>query len=516
MFLASIDLLSPPITLYYLDRTKHFQIVSGILALLTYCTIFSFSVYFFLDFFNKKNPTSYFFNKYIDDVGIFPFNTSSMFHYISLDIEEFDFSLITVIGVPVVISEYTAGYPLKDKKHWLYGKCDMSDVKGLEFLVNDNLTKFLSSACVKKLWSVDDQRYYDAGEEQFQYPYLDKGASIADHSNYGIFVEKCRDDIPGINNNCKSKSEIESYYIRQALELNIVDHEIDVGNYTTPSIKNMYKVNNGMFTGSYTTNHLNFNPALIRTHSGIVFEAIKEETSYVFDQNEKITTVEENTNIIGAFYFWMQNRLQMYERTYIRIQDVLANVGGVSKIIMTIAIIINSFFHKFGVLEDTRKLCNPFFNSGIDVKKPVGVPPLNLTPSTIHPTTLTKDSMNRSKFSKKTNVKTDTSVDILFSSQIPFKDGDSGWRRKLSFSDYIKKELCVCFFRRKKNAYIYHKIDKMRMKYLNEETLCKLYFFLENSRMRRNASLSAGSRVDDRSIASRVQDSKIYISKEIS
>ena len=37
----------------------------------------------------------------------------------------------------------------------------------------------------------------------------------------------------------------------------------------------------------------------------------------------------------------MNNRLSYYERTYSRIQDVLANVGGVAQAIMAVALFIN-------------------------------------------------------------------------------------------------------------------------------------------------------------------------------
>ena len=47
------------------------------------------------------------------------------------------------------------------------------------------------------------------------------------------------------------------------------------------------------------------------------------------------------TGIVNSFYFWMQNRLQYYERKYIKIQDVLSNIGGLSRIIFLRAGIIN-------------------------------------------------------------------------------------------------------------------------------------------------------------------------------
>ena len=70
-----------------------------------------------------------------------------------------------------------------------------------------------------------------------------------------------------------------------------------------------------MIETTYSSNQLNFNPALIKTHNGFLFDNIEKEYSYMFDQNAKSTISTESSGILCAFYFWMQNRLQVYERT---------------------------------------------------------------------------------------------------------------------------------------------------------------------------------------------------------
>ena len=60
MFFKKIDLLSPPITLYYKGDEAHSSIVSGIITLVTYLIIFISGIYYTLEFIYKKNPTAYF------------------------------------------------------------------------------------------------------------------------------------------------------------------------------------------------------------------------------------------------------------------------------------------------------------------------------------------------------------------------------------------------------------------------------------------------------------------------
>ena len=58
----------------------------------------------------------------------------------------------------------------------------------------------------------------------------------------------------------------------------------------------------------------------------------------------------------------MQNRLQLYERTYKRVQDILANVGGITKALTLIAQLLNSIYYKYIILLDTEHLLNSTIN----------------------------------------------------------------------------------------------------------------------------------------------------------
>ena len=82
MFLKKFDMLSPPITLYYKGDDKHSSIFSAVLSIVAYTIVFTFGVYYALEFINRENPTAYFFNRYIEDAGEFPLNASSMFGFL--------------------------------------------------------------------------------------------------------------------------------------------------------------------------------------------------------------------------------------------------------------------------------------------------------------------------------------------------------------------------------------------------------------------------------------------------
>ena len=349
-FFGAIDLLSPPITLFYEGHPIHPSIVSGILSILAFCVMGGFGLYYLVLFFQKENPTSYFYNRYVEDAGEFPLNSSSMFSFLQIYDTvsnvpvNVDFDLVRFIGIEETIDTYAEDNDLTKYNHWLYGKCNNdTDTKGISHLIN--FEKFFDSACIRKYYDKNDRKYYNTTDKNFRWPVLLHGCSHPDRTFYGIIMEKCRNDTLRTNlenHYCKSEEEMDEYANSVSITFQLIDHFADVLNYKEPFTKYFYSITNGIFNETYTTNHLNFNPAIMKTRSGILAETTNEKYAYFFDQNEKITASTGKTGIYVAFYFWMQNSMQYYERKYELLQDALSNVGGITRIILSVASIINS------------------------------------------------------------------------------------------------------------------------------------------------------------------------------
>ena len=98
-------MISPPITLYFKGEDQHSSIFSGILSIIVGLIILAATIYYFLGFINKDSPKAYFFNRYIEDAGDFPLNSSSIFNFIQfIDKKDdskmgFDFNSLVAIGL---------------------------------------------------------------------------------------------------------------------------------------------------------------------------------------------------------------------------------------------------------------------------------------------------------------------------------------------------------------------------------------------------------------------------------
>ena len=371
MFIKKLDMLSPPITLYFKGENQHSSIFGGILSFIAYTLVFIAGVYYALEFINKENPKAYFFNRYVIDAGTFPVNSSSMFNFIQIadtnKNEEipFDFSVFRAIGLDDVVYEdyYLNPNIVEEKDHWIYGYCNNnSDTEGISYLIHFNY--YEQSACIRKFYDKNKKKYFNTGEEGFRWPIIEKGCSNPNRTYYGIILQRC-DKVPELVKSqgfeCKSDSYISDYIDKVSLKFQIIDHYADMLNYKMPFTKYFYEVTSAIRNGVFIINHLNFNPANMLTHNGIFFDNQVQERSYFFTQNEKHTVDQtilkegQSTNgcLIGI-YFWMQNTLQYYERNYDRLQDVLSDIGGISSIVVTLAYFINILVNYYIILLDTE------------------------------------------------------------------------------------------------------------------------------------------------------------------
>ena len=360
MFLTKFDWLTPPVTLYYKGELQHSSVASSIMSLLGYCSSIIIGLYLSFDFFKRLSPQVFCFNRYIEDSGIFPLNSSSLFSYFQiLDTKfalprELDFTYIRVIGTELSIQTYLERNNTYGDDHWIYGKCNNnSDIKGLENLYN--YEDYNQSYCIKKYFKKSDNKYYSIGEENFRWPEATHGTSHPNKTFYGIVFEQCKEDEIWYEitqgKKCKSQNEIHDYVNKHYVRFYMIDHFPDVYNYKTPFKKYYYNIDSTLSSGSYTYNHINFNPANIITHNGIFFDNTIENPAYVFDQNAQETGEFHGSYL--SFYFWLKNKIYIYERTYKRLQDVLAEIEGMSDFIIFIATIINNFISEYITLNDT-------------------------------------------------------------------------------------------------------------------------------------------------------------------
>ena len=366
MFIKDLDYISPPITLYQNSLLSHSSLFSGILSCLAFILIAIYCSFFSLDYIKHKNPNSYYYNSFVEDAGFFPINSSSIFHFLSIKDSGtyelgFDFQMFRIIGIVKQFESFYLRNDIKNMDHWIYGKCNNdSDTKGISYLIDKDF--FNESACIRKYYNKTEGKYYDTNEPNFKWPNLSKGNFNPNQTFYSVVVEKCQEDtlqlIFGNNLHCKNETEIEKYFQKNHnFHFNFIDEYIDLLNFREPSKKFFYKIETPIEKDKYNVNHLNFNPTILKTHKGFIFEENEEILSFIYDKNDVVI----NSNISGkkiymVYRLWLNNKLFNYERFYKKFPDVFADIGGISEFINYIAMIINFLYNNYIIIDDTQKL----------------------------------------------------------------------------------------------------------------------------------------------------------------
>ena len=170
MFFKDLDFLSPKISIYYNGSLSHSSLFSIILSIISSIIIITFSIYFSLDLIQRKNPDFYYLNRYIEDAGEFPLNSSSFFHFISLgnitfNFHGFDFRSFRIMGFNDH-HENMDNNNIKQIDHWIYGVCDENDSKGINDLIK--FEEYKKCACIKKYYNSLKKEYYDAKNINFK------------------------------------------------------------------------------------------------------------------------------------------------------------------------------------------------------------------------------------------------------------------------------------------------------------------------------------------------------------
>lgn len=490
MFLQYFDLISPPITLFYKREERHINIISGVLSIITYAFIISALLYYGLEFYHRRLNTFYFYNTMIDDAGIFPLNSSSMFHYVTVGKKSIDFRAVNVIGINKYITYYMNNDDITKIDHWVYGPCNLEDAKGMENII-ENKTSFLEAACVKKIWNSTEKKYYSIDDSShFHYPQLEHGASNPLTKNYGVIITKCKNFVRKLNNeeDCYDSETIDKYMLEStSLALYVIDHSIEVHNFSNPIKTYLYKVTNGMLGTTFTSNQLNFDPVLIRSHNGIMFDHYDITKSYIYNQNAKSNLESGNTGILCCFYFWMQNRLQLYERSYSKIQECFANIGGLSKMIFSLSGIFNYLVNQYMVIHDSIRLTNKHLKRQENkADKKIRLNSSNQS--------LLRDLYNNNKENNFVNLYHNSNIKIKAATRINIKKSTIEMQKEqttikrkakmreyidFSFRDFILYLGFRCCRKFKNEVKGIERIGNLRRMILSEEFLFEIYFFFE-------------------------------------
>ena len=366
-FIGKIDFLSPPITLFHLEKRTHTSKLSGLFVLSMIVISSSYICILLYDLIEHKKLTSIFHKKFEYEAGYYSFNSSSIFHFIQIFspedggyFDKYDTKYIRAYTTYVHSNFTYANLHLYD--HWVFDTCrENIDNKNVEPYLFDNVENFTNGVCIRHYYNSTEKKYYSLEDEGFEWPHLEHG--IAQRSNIYLttFVQKCSNDsvINKLFGPCPSQIEIDNYLSKYfGVYLYFTDTQVDPTNYTKPIQKYLQVVSTGIGTSqTFVESYIHFSPLKVRTKIGSLFETVYDIDSFYFDFNRKgSANNNEKYFTITKYYHLMQNNIQIYERKYNNIFDVFSEIGGVIQFIFYFFYWINYLYNKYVIAYDTNSI----------------------------------------------------------------------------------------------------------------------------------------------------------------
>ena len=368
MFIKNLDFLSPSITFYYKGSLSHISILSGIISIITIVIIINYAIYFSFDIFKRKIYQSIFYRNFINDTGIVKLDPSSLFHFVNyaqiingvLAYDIFDFAKFNIIGTNIYLNSYLdLGKEINNLDHWLYSYCEKDFNTDVELF---SYSFYEKSACIKKFYNSSEGKYYTKGDPKFAWPEISYGTNNNTNKIYSLYVQKCNNktikNILGDDHNCKNDYEINTFFNisnPRIINLYFFNNYVNILNYKYPNNQFLYRSEISFKKDQIIQSDLTFDPVLVRSNDGYVFEHIRDDISYKFDRNDVYYQSNEGTNIYTGFGLFLTNTREYYERVYKNVPDLFSQLGGIFQVIKIIAMYINSFFNNYIVLADTEK-----------------------------------------------------------------------------------------------------------------------------------------------------------------
>jgi hypothetical protein len=355
----SIDFLGKQQSLYILDSTRHRTVIGGILFSVSVLASLILSVYFIFLMLNRSTMTLLY-NPKTEERPIIDFSTLPlMFTLIdkkSITIQKegvWDFFAATLEVIPIIEQNGTVN-TTQIVNNITLEPCDITKHFGNYSSYFSNNTFINVSYCIPVGTNLTFYGTY---------------GSTSGYKFFDIFINQC---VNTTNKTCIDPVVIQSKLLNVYLLISTLDYTIDHTNLENPltiySRSDQYPISSSLYTKYFNY----YKNTKYSTDTGFIFPEISEISAIQFSDYKNFyfsssfgTATASNSTNIGQFQFYANPITDQFTRSYMSLQTVVANIGGVVKLFIVIAIILDQFLTQKMYLCDTLNLMpelNHFYN----------------------------------------------------------------------------------------------------------------------------------------------------------
>jgi hypothetical protein len=187
--------------------------------------------------------------------------------------------------------------------------------------------------------------------------YFKNKAGNSDSSMVAIYLTECKNS--SNNNNCLPVDEQRQRILSSFVTFTYLESNIYLNNYNTPA---------NYFSNSHTvsvspsiakkSDTVTIKQTNIQTDSGLIMENIESQNTYQIDS--KVLDIDiQSSKYYYTFTLTGHNLIDSYSRRYIKVQDIIASLGGLLQFLITFTALFMKIY-TYRTLE--FEVINKFYN----------------------------------------------------------------------------------------------------------------------------------------------------------
>jgi hypothetical protein len=170
--------------------------------------------------------------------------------------------------------------------------------------------------------------------------YYENENGAADSSFIVTSIRKCTNSTS--NPRCAPKEEIDRVGVDLFLMAYVIDCYVDLSDYANHYKQYLQSILINISPNVVKATHVVVKNTYIKTDSGIIMEDIDEKNIHQIESSR--TDVVTSPYVFYSFYLESTRITDRYNRKYVKIQDLVANIGGLIRCLFLVSSLLTTFF----------------------------------------------------------------------------------------------------------------------------------------------------------------------------
>ncbi|CAK74781.1 unnamed protein product (macronuclear) [Paramecium tetraurelia] len=352
--IKKIDIFASPVELMIQKKRQHQSLFGAMMTVVMFGCIITYIVNKFVQLGRRKEFQTLYSEVYYEEVPIYPlysdnftlqfaFQKENQKNYIDESVYQVNAFMVNKFQSTRVDNKTIQNFT---KTEIPLTKCAKIGITFEEIEEQLDNIDFSNTYCID--WNnISELSLTGTPEQQnYTYMYINFQSCVNDTSNSSESVI------------CKSKEEIQEQLRRNYIQFQISSYNIDLRNYQQPNVPKVEEIQTTISSQVLKDITLFMQPITTLTEEGLLDELVRKDSTIRYQKSQEIIDFNSD-EALATVYIRLSNTENISYRIYPKLQDILAQAGGLWELLMlAFSIIVKPFSQMSFKMEIINSLFN--------------------------------------------------------------------------------------------------------------------------------------------------------------